>query len=178
MEIYTEPCLAANLGLADLFAGTIGAATTASLAGVPAIAFSATTGSQVSYTTLTSSDPAFIYAEVATNFTSIVIAAGASSLPSETILTVNFPAAGSGTSCTSSSDFSFVLSRVNTALGLPIDVNTCGSSSLPSESSVVGTDGCFASVSVLNANDKLDASEDDQATVLGLIGASLACLPS
>ncbi|EIM80637.1 sure-like protein [Stereum hirsutum FP-91666 SS1] len=178
--VVTGPNVGNNLGLATLGSGTVGAATTASLAGVPAIAFSAATGSQVSYTTLTPSDPAFIYASAATNLTSIILSSsgGASSLPADTILNVNYPAAGTGTSCTASSSFTYVLSRVNTALGLPIDVSTCGRSALPTESSVVGTSGCFASVSVVSANTKLDVGKATQAVVLGLIGDSLGCLPS
>ena len=55
---------------------------------------------------------------------------------------------------------------------------TCGSTRLPSESSVVKTSGgCYASVSVGNANTKLDATAAQQGVVLTKLRGILSCLP-
>jgi 5'-nucleotidase len=98
-------------------------------------------------------------------------------LPAGYALNVNFPAAGLGTACTSGASFQFVLSRVHSVLGLPVDVKTCGSSSLPTETSVIGAAGCYASVSVFKTSTKLDAGKTEQAAVLAKLQPILACLP-
>jgi len=92
---------------------------------------------------------------------------------------VNFPEAGAGTSCTSAADFKFVLSRIFTATIVSgDDVVTCGNGGrLPTETVVVGTKGCFVSVSVGHANDKLDADADEQEAVLEKLSSILSCLP-
>ena len=56
------------------------------------------------------------------------------------------------------------------------DVEHCGGRRLPTESDVVGK-GCFASVSVFNAENKLDAGAEAQAYVLERLGDFLSCLP-
>lgn len=71
-----------------------------------------------------------------------------------------------------------MLSRINTAdAGTAADVATCGKTRLPTESTVVGTSGCYVSVSVGRADTKGDASARDQAVVLGKLGKMLVCLP-
>lgn len=88
-------------------------------------------------------------------------------LPSGVILNVNFPTLND--TCTAD-DVQFVFTRVFPAL-LPIDVNTCNNGGkLPDESTVVGS-GCFASVSVVDANLKLDVLEPTQANVLSRLSA-------
>jgi 5'-nucleotidase len=172
--VLTGPNVGSNVGLATLFSGTVGAA---SAAGLPAVAFSGTTGDQRSYTELVEGDYSYIYADAAVRFTNALVAAGAPYLPTGYALNVNFPAAGAGTACTSGDSFEFVLSRVHWALDLPVDVKTCGSSSLPTETSVVDTAGCYASVSVFKASTKLDAGKNEQAAVLSKLGSLLTCLP-
>lgn len=72
-----------------------------------------------------------------------------------------------------------MLSRINSAgPGAAADVNTCGNSRLPTESSVVNTKGCYASISVGRADTKGDASASEQAVVLKKLGKILSCLPS
>lgn len=95
-------------------------------------------------------------------------------LPSGVFLNVNFPSLD--TTCTES-DVQFVLTRVFPAL-LPIDVNTCNNGGkLPAEDTVVNG-GCFASVSVVSATTRLDASQASQADVLSRLPASFfACFP-
>ena len=83
------------------------------------------------------------------------------------------------TRCAYATQFKFVLSRIyGAAAGAAADVRTCGSSRLPTESKVVGTAGCYASVSVGVASTKLDASAAVQKVVLGKLGAILSCLPA
>jgi hypothetical protein len=58
-------------------------------------------------------------------------------------------------------------------------VEICGNGGhLPTESTVMKTSGCWASVSVASANTKLDASASNQAIVLSKLGGILTCLPS
>ena len=94
-------------------------------------------------------------------------------------MNVNFANAGAGTSCTKASDFNYVLTRIFDAV--PIisgsDVVTCNNGGrLPTEGSVIGK-GCYASVSLGKANNKRDASADQQAVVLQKLGSILTCLP-
>ncbi|KAL8683940.1 MAG: hypothetical protein Q9186_000151 [Xanthomendoza sp. 1 TL-2023] len=169
----------ANLGTTTLISGTVGAATAAAKLGIPALAFSGTTGSQTAWTAAPIPQYVSTYATLSTNITSTLIAAGKPFLPANIWLNVNFPAS-SATACASPSNFKFVLSRINEAglLGTAADVRTCGGTRLPTERKVVGTSGCFASVSVGRADTKGDASAADQAVVLRKLGAILSCLPS
>ncbi|TFK49920.1 sure-like protein [Heliocybe sulcata] len=177
--ILTGPNVGSNLGIVTQFSGTVGAASEGVKLGIPAIAFSGSGGSERSYTELAAGDYSFIYAQASLRLADALVNSGASPLlPSGTALNVNYPDAGAGTDCASADDFKFVLSRVYSVLGLPVDVTTCGSSSLPTESSVVGTDGCYASVSVFNADSKLDAGKSAQQAVLDSLSGILTCLPS
>jgi 5'-nucleotidase len=169
----TGPNVGTNLGLATLGSGTVGAATAAAKAGIPAIAFSADTGDQVSYTTLATGDSAYIYADASVRLVKALITGGGPYLPAGTTLNVNYPAAGAGTSCTSGASFKFVLSRLYSLSGAT--VATCGANTLPTESSVVARSGCYASVTVMAANDKLDTSKANQAAVLQKLGSFLSC---
>lgn len=177
--VVTGPNVGANLGLVTLFSGTVGAASAAAdQLGVPGVAFSGTTGSQTAWNVATPEYSA-IYADLATNLTSVLVESGAPYLADNLFLNVNFPAAGLGTSCTSVGQFKFVLSRIYTATLISgKDVVTCGNGGrLPTETKVVGTAGCYASVSVGHANDKLDADASEQASVLAKLGSILSCLP-
>lgn len=58
------------------------------------------------------------------------------------------------------------------------DAVTCGNGGrLPTESDVVGTTGCYASISVGSTNLDIDASAADQTTVLNKLQDILSCLP-
>ncbi|KAI4241997.1 MAG: hypothetical protein L6R40_004224 [Gallowayella cf. fulva] len=167
----------ANLGSTTLISGTVGAATEAAKEGIPAIAFSGTTGSQTAWTAPV---PRYVstYADLSTNVTQTLIASGKPFLPSNIWLNVNYPAS-STTSCASPRNFKFVLSRINAASsGTAADVQTCEKTRLPTESTVVGTSGCYASISVGRADTKGDATAAEQAVVLRKLGKILSCLPS
>ncbi|CAG8005908.1 unnamed protein product [Penicillium olsonii] len=173
----TGPNVGNNIGLAVYFSGTAGAATYAAhAAGIPAIAFSGATGSQTSWNT---SRPHYsdVYAELATNLTNQVVAAGKPYLPQDIWLNVNFGSV-SDSECTDPEDFSFVLSRIHVAVPLitPDDVTTCGSSRLPSEIEVSLASGCHASVSVGVASSKNDANATMQGVVLKKLSNFLTCL--
>ena len=171
------PNVGANLGITTQVSGTVGAATEASKEGIPAIAFSGTTGTQISYTTSPQDPYVGIYADLATNLTQTLIASGKPFLPSNTWLNVNFAAVTPG-SCDSAAKFQFILTRIyNVGIIGNIDVNTCGAKRLPDEKSVVGK-GCYASVSVGKADTKLDASAKEQAVVLAKLKSILSCLPN
>lgn len=130
----------------------------------------------MSYTTATQAYQA-VYAQLSTDVTTTLVASGTPYLPSGIWLNVNYPAVSSST-CSAASRFKFVLSRINSASSsTAADVQTCGSTRLPTESAVVGTSGCYASVSVGVASSKGDASAAQQAVVLGKLQSILSCLP-
>ncbi|CAK5283298.1 unnamed protein product [Mycena citricolor] len=181
--VVSGPNVGYNLGIQVPFSGTVGAASAAVRAGIPAVAFSASTGSEISYTTLTSdptsadSQAALIYSQVTTQFVNALISTGKPYLPTGLSLNVNYPPISSS-GCASAADFKFVLSRVDWN-PFATDVNTCGSTHLPTESTVTGTSGCFASVSVFDATNglKLDGNASEQAAILQKLGSILTCLP-
>jgi hypothetical protein len=70
-----------------------------------------------------------------------------------------------------------VLSRINVGVFSSPDTEQCGETRLPTETSVVDTDGCYISVSVGDANDKTTASAEKQAVVLKKLQSLLTCLP-
>ncbi|KAK0463064.1 sure-like protein [Desarmillaria tabescens] len=176
--VVSGPNVGNNLGPVILNSGTVGAACEAALEGIPSVAFSANTGSQISYTTL-ESDPnstntlaALTYAQLSVKFVQALTSAKGTILPPGISVNVNYP---STSKCPEPSDFSFILSRIN-ADEDATDVERCGTTHLPAEADVV-TQGCFVSVSVFNASTKADVGADTQAFVLDRIGGILSCLP-
>lgn len=192
------PNVGSNLGLSVLVSGTVGAATEAVKegidklplhtpkryhshlsVGIPGIAFSGVSGSPTAWNART---PAYstVYAQLATQLTSALVNSGPKPyLPANVYLNVNFPASSSS-SCASASNFRFVLSRIYTAMPIVTarDIVTCGNGGrLPTESSVVGRDGCYVSVSVGKASTKGDASAAEQEVVLNRLRGVLSCLP-
>ncbi|KAH9856343.1 sure-like protein [Lenzites betulinus] len=179
--VVSGPNVGSNLGLVVLLSGTVGAASDSALSGVPAVAFSGTSGDQVSYTTLestpnaASSVTARTYAALTATFVKTLTTAadGAPLLPTGVFVNVNY---ASTDKCTSPAAYQWVFSRL-VWNPFATDVTTCGSSHLPDESSVVGA-GCYASVTVLDASSKLDVNSTLQARVLqSLGGLPLTCLP-
>ncbi|EMC95773.1 hypothetical protein BAUCODRAFT_71287 [Baudoinia panamericana UAMH 10762] len=168
-----------NLGLTTQISGTVGAATEAAREGIPAIAFSGTTGAQVGWTTPLQTYQQ-VYADLSTTVTSVLVHSGLPYLPNNIWLNVNYPDV-SDSICSSPSDFRFVLSRINNAVPYvtPKDVYTCHNDGrLPTETEVVDTEGCYASISVGVATTKLDAGAADQQVVLDKLESILSCLPA
>ncbi|KAJ7145810.1 sure-like protein [Mycena epipterygia] len=176
--VVSGPNVGNNLGSTVLISGTVGAAAEAALEGIPSAAFSAATGDQVSYTTLTTSPTstdskaALIYSALSVKLLDVLLASSAPILPPGIVLNVNYPAT---TNCASAAAFKFVLTRINSNSGAT-DVETCGTTHLPTESSVVAKSGCFVSVSVFNASTKGDVNAATQGVVLSkLASLPLAC---
>ncbi|OOQ84735.1 5'/3'-nucleotidase SurE family protein [Penicillium brasilianum] len=173
------PNVGSNIGLEVLLSGTVGATTYAAYnAGIPAIAFSGSTGSQTAWNA-SATYPVYsqVYADLALNVTDTLIASGVPYLPNDIWLNVNFGAVSS--SCQTAEDFSFVLSRIHVAIPLitPDDVTTCGGSRLPSELAIALASGCYASISVGVASTKGDANATMQGVVLNKLSNILTCLP-
>ncbi|KZS96820.1 sure-like protein [Sistotremastrum niveocremeum HHB9708] len=173
--VVSGPNVGANTGISVLGSGTVGAACEAAKEDIPAIAFSGTAKTRHSYTELVAGDSSFIYSSLALSLIDILIATPKPFLPPNTILNVNFPNVTA--QCASEGNFEFVLSRAFPTLIPGFDLNICNTNTLPTESSVVGnSDGCFASISVLDARTKLDAGKSAQTFVYSKLGPLLKCL--
>ncbi|KAK3708958.1 hypothetical protein LTR37_011122 [Vermiconidia calcicola] len=172
------PNVGSNLGIITQFSGTVGAATAASKLGVPGIAFSGSSGEQTAWSAPLE-DYMTIYADLSTTVTQALVSSGKPYLPSNTWLNINYPKV-ENSSCSSTSDFKFVLSRIYP--GVPFitdgDVQTCGNGGrLPTERDVGGTKGCYASISVGVADSKGDAGVAKQTIVRDKLKSILSCLP-
>ncbi|KAF7718848.1 Acid phosphatase [Penicillium ucsense] len=173
------PNVGNNIGLTVLLSGTVGAAAYAAHdAGIPAIAFSGASGSQTAWNA-TPSYPHYskLYAQLATMLVNQVTRSGKPYLPQDVWLNVNFPAVSD--KCNTTSDFSFVLSRIHVAIPFitPADVVSCGKSRLPNEIAVSLASGCYVSVSVGMAGTKDDADAVLQGIVRKNLMPLLSCLP-
>jgi hypothetical protein len=110
------------------------------------------------------------------NLTNAIIDAGAPYLPPGVFLNVNFPEVNDA--CSSANDFDFVMSRINPHIFFtPPDVETCGTTTLPTDKTVVDSGGCHVSVSVGQCIDKTTAGAADQKVVLDKLGRLFSCLP-
>ncbi|KAH9837801.1 sure-like protein [Rhodofomes roseus] len=180
--LVSGPNIGLNVGISTQFSGTVGAAAEASKLGIPAIAFSGASGSQVSYTTLSTSPDApstlaaHTYAALTVRFLSTLFNSTASPfLPPGVILNVNYP---SSERCPDPASYRWVLAR-NLWNPFATDVQVCeGSARLPHEAEVVRSeDGCFASVAVISAETKTDVGRATQAAVVeSLRGLPLSCM--
>lgn len=162
-----------------------GAACEAALEGIPSVAFSGASTSQVSYTTLesdptsTSSKAARIYADIATKITQLLLTpASRPVLPPNITLNVNFAPISS--KCAGVSDFKFILTRL-VANSSATDVRTCNSNHLPNEIGAavitVLTGQCIVTVSVIDAVTKQDVDAATQEFVYNRLGSSMfSCL--
>ncbi|CAA7262642.1 unnamed protein product [Cyclocybe aegerita] len=156
--------------------GTVGAASEAALEGIPSVAFSGASGSQVSYTTLSdtgaaSTRAANIYTDLILKFTNALLNNSGPILPPGISVNVNF---ASISNCPSASSYKFVFTRL-LANSAQTDVTTCGTDHLTAEGTVI-TRGCIATVSVFNATTKRDVGASSQAVVLNKVAPILSCL--
>ncbi|KAI5199410.1 hypothetical protein E4T39_06268 [Aureobasidium subglaciale] len=169
--INLENTLATSTGLST---GTIGAATTASLLNVPAVAFSGHSGYPTAWKSLTPLHSR-IYSAVALQVANTLLASGTPYLPERTWLNVNFPNVEVGV-CDGEGDGRFVLSRLYKSTGRE-DIGICGEELLPTEEKVIGTGGCYVSVSLGVADTLKDASAADREIVRQKLAGILTCLP-
>lgn len=152
-----------------------GAACEAALEGIPSIAVSGSSGSAVSYTTLSntsasSTKAANIYSALVNKLVAQLLSNSGAILPKGITLNVNF---ASTSSCPSASSYKFVLTRISSSSAT--DVKTCGTSKLTSESTAINK-GCIATVSVMDASTKGDVNAATQALVLERLSPILGCL--
>lgn len=173
--VVSGPNVGSNLWLQVPFSGTVGVAVhSASVARIPAIAFSGGSSGTLAYDTVPVPQRSLVYAQLATQLTDAILASGTPYLPDDVWLNVNLPSVEG--SCTDASSFKWVLSRINPGLFSAPDVDHCGSTRLPTETEVILAGGCRVSISVGDANDKTTAAADKQAVVLQKLGSLLSCL--
>ena len=160
--------------------GTVGATVEAASQGIPAIAFSGASGDQIAWDTSPLPLYVSIYADLAFNVTSTLLASGTPYLPKNTWLNVNFPEV-SDVKCPEVAQFKFILTRIHQEVPFfsDDDVEVCGNGErLPEEGEVIKRrDGCWVSVSVGKVEKKLDAEAKEQGVVAEKLGGLLSCLP-
>ncbi|KAL0952768.1 hypothetical protein HGRIS_006996 [Hohenbuehelia grisea] len=159
--------------------GTVGAACEAAKEGITSVAFSGATADHLSFTTL-ESDPnsadsiaAHIYSALIIKFVKRLLANPAPILPSGVSINVNFAPTNK---CPTADSFKFILTRlIPDPFHIFKDVSTCGTSHLPDEATTI-LRGCFATVSVMRADNQLDVGASTQAAVLQKLDGLLSCL--
>lgn len=142
------------------------------------MAFSGSSGDQVSYTTLSdtsasSTKAANIYTSLVVKFTNQLLGASLLTpiLPTGISVNVNF---ASISSCSSASSYKWVFTRIY-ADSSATDVETCGSTHLSAETTAINK-GCIATVSVFNATTKSDVDAATQKYVYDKVSPILGCL--
>ncbi|KAF9449013.1 survival protein sure-like phosphatase/nucleotidase [Macrolepiota fuliginosa MF-IS2] len=169
-----------NLGSVVKISGTVGAACESAKEGVPSFAFSGSSGSQVSYTTLSdtsasSTITAHVHTSLILQFLTTYLAASGDSteplVPSGYSVNINF--SSTSTCSNKAANYAWVATRVLTSTA-GVDTPLCGSSNLPDETTVNGA-GCFATVSVIDANTKDDAPAAAQKAVFDRLASILTC---
>jgi len=171
-----------NLGPGITGSGTCRAAAQAVMLGVPAVAFSGSTASQISFTTLESdpTSPLTLAAETYNTLTVKLVETLLSShkrgkdiLPPGAVVNVNYP---STTNCSSAADFKWVFTRLAPATNTTVDVETCGNGRvLKDESSAIRVAGCWVTVSVYDAVTVKDVDAGTQRDVLHKLSPILSC---
>lgn len=172
----TGPNVGSNIGVQVPFSGTVGAAVfAAQKARIPALAFSGFSGEPTPWYKPV---PIHIqtYADLALNVTTRIVESGTPYLPRGVFLNVNFPEV-TESKCNTLNQFKFILTRINWGVFSKPDVNWCGSERLPTETEVILQSGCYASISVGDAEDKTTADRKKQEQVLAKLKPILSCLP-
>ena len=196
------PNVGHNTGPAVLVSGTMGAAIEAAKEGLPAIAFSWSSGSWMPWTE-PSNEVHHLYAAWSVRLTHILTLVGDGYyMPAGTFLNVNLPTIDPRTGCSHKSDIKFVLTRVHKAIPLisKKDVEICGNQQryvtpkfgsmgslhadqsyalcrLPSESAIRKLQGCYASVSLIAAYNQRDAIAFEQRAIVWRLRDLLVCAP-
>ncbi|PCH43004.1 sure-like protein [Wolfiporia cocos MD-104 SS10] len=180
--VVTGPNIGNSFGILVPLSGTVGAAAEASIEGIPATAFSGASGTQVSYTTL-DSDPdaessraARLYSALTIHYVQTILnntVPGTPLLPPNVIVNVNYPSINN---CSEIAGFTWVFSRNITNTG-GTDLNVCGSTTLPTARQVIAAEGCYVSVTALDAISKKDVDAATQTAVYArLLGLPSSCL--
>ncbi|KAJ3555083.1 hypothetical protein NP233_g12290 [Leucocoprinus birnbaumii] len=171
-----------NLGTTIQISGTDHAAMEAANLGVPAIAFSGASGSQVSYTVLDTNPTssavvaAGIYNQLTVRLVETLLnttADQAQILPPGTVVNVNYP---SVSNCPSASDFKWVFTRTLPAAAGTVDVNICGNGGvLADERTAIAVAGCWTTVSVFSSATLGDVDATTQQAVVEALQPILSC---
>ncbi|KAI0689378.1 survival protein sure-like phosphatase/nucleotidase [Cytidiella melzeri] len=176
--IVSGPNIGTNLGTQVLNSGTVGAACESAKERIPSVAFSGSSNSAVSYTTLHSSPnstatvAAFVNSRLTVKFLKALLASPFGAIvPANTTVSVN---TSNVSGCTDVNDFKFIFTR-NLANSSARDVSTCGTNHLPDEATVINSSGCHVSISVLNAVTKTDVDAATQAIVFRRVEGILSC---
>lgn len=166
--IITGPNVGKNTELQDWFSGTLGAAAYGSKQGVPAIAISADDGNRHGYQDIRDDDSSEVYADATVRVLEQLLRVGEDGayLPEGCVLNINLQKAGPHSNCRAAEDYHFVLSSVfgtNHHSG----IHHCNSDVLPGEQSVLEfKNGCWASVTVMQAEHLIDASPAQKQFIL------------
>jgi len=177
-----------NTGPTTLISGTVGATTAASLAGIPAIAFSGASGTQISYVDPPSNATyAQVYAELSARFTHQLLEGaradvllGGRILPQNIWINVNFspsPSTTNSGACTKSASYKYIFTRINNSTTPGSDLNICGNrGTLQTENEIMAKEGCWVTVSVGEAVGKMDVDKDVQRGVYEKVVGLLSCV--
>ncbi|CRK16425.1 hypothetical protein VD0004_g835 [Verticillium dahliae] len=173
----TGPNVGSNIWVQVPFSGTVGGAVFAAKdRKLPSIAFSGSSSGTLAWNTQPVPTRSTVYAELATRLVNAVVAGGKPYLPENVWLNVNFQ--NIDDRCKTANDFKFVLTRLNPGIFSAQDALSCGSTRLPTETSVIlRTDACYATVSIGDAADKTTASAAQQAPVIARLSKFTTCLP-
>lgn len=172
------PNVGTNVWLQVPFSGTVGvAAFAAKERKIPAIAFSGASSGTLAWDTQPVPARSAVYGELVTRLVDAVVAGGKPYLPEDVFLNVNFQSVNDR--CQSADDFTWVFTRINPGLFSSPDAQNCGDNRLPREAAViVRNDGCYATISVGDANDKTTAPAEKQAPVFSRLANFVSCLPA
>ncbi|KAL9710552.1 hypothetical protein Ac2012v2_006087 [Leucoagaricus gongylophorus] len=172
-----------NLGTIIQVSGTDHAAMESVNLGVPAVAFSASSGGHVSYTELESNPKSpnitatQIYNVLTVKFVDTLLNntfnKGQQILPPGAVVNVNYPAI---TNCTSPDQFKWVFTRTLPAPDGTKDVNICNNGGiLTDEQTAFDMPGCWATVSVFSSKTLGDVDAKTQQAVVNVLDPLLSC---
>ncbi|KAF9440267.1 sure-like protein [Macrolepiota fuliginosa MF-IS2] len=172
-----------NLGPGITGSGTCRAAAQAVMLGVPAVAFSGFTASQISYTTLETDRTsnltlaALTYDTLTVRLVDLLLkpftAHGAEILPPGVVININYPPTAN---CSSVDDFQWIFTRLAPATNATKDVETCGNRGvLTDELTAIQVPGCWITASVYNAVTVKDVDAETQRKVLHKLAPLLSC---
>ncbi|KAE9400881.1 sure-like protein [Gymnopus androsaceus JB14] len=116
---------------------------------------------------------AVVSSGIVVKYVDALLAGGFPVLPAGISVNVNWPAATPST-CPDAEAYSFI-PTVITANPDVADAEICGTDQLPAETDVVAAEGCFVSVSVMNATSKTDVDAATQAAVFQRLDSILSC---
>ena len=110
---------------------------------------------------------------IVVRYVDAILAGGFPVLPAGISVNVNWPVATPST-CPDATAYSFIPTVIAANTNVA-DAEICGTDQLPAETDVVAAEGCFISVSVMNATSKMDVDAATQAAVFQRLDSILSC---